>query len=335
MRASRYFVLFYVAMAALPLLLLALTISYAFAFVSYLTPILLLLSLDLLVFGLLGLTEVLAGKKSPQSVRMGEVSKTVRLQENPDNAKKESVTVAIERFDPRLKEMQTQKYKVPVDRSTTVLDALISIKSKQDNALAVRYSCRMGICGSCGLVINGKPALACESGALACSKDNKITVTPMLGHPLLRDLVTDFDDFFEKHMKIEPGLYRVNNAEKLDAQNVYEQTTEQMAEFLPYSYCIMCGLCNDACPVVNSNPAFAGPQALAQTYRYLKDSRDQKGDARITPVDRLTGLWGCEYAGACSAVCPKGVDPASAIQLLKAESAKSYFHTEKKEQVQP
>ena len=81
----------------------------------------------------------------------------------------------------------------------------------------------------------------------------------------------------------------------------------------------MCALCIDACPVTNTNPDFVGPQALSQVYRYHKDSRDQEGQKRLDYVDTLTGAWGCEYAGACSKVCPKGVDPAAAIQMLKAE----------------
>jgi succinate dehydrogenase / fumarate reductase iron-sulfur subunit len=141
----------------------------------------------------------------------------------------------------------------------------------------------------------------------------------MQGHPLLKDLATDFDDFFEKHMSVQPRLYRIDAKEQYAAKKEYHQTREEVDRFLPYSYCIMCGLCEDACPRVNTNPNFKGPQALAKEYRYYADSRDQLGKKRLLDADRLDGVWGCEFAGACSKVCPKGVDPAAAIQLLKTE----------------
>ncbi len=322
MRAPQPNVLIYVAMGALPLLLFILLLSSLFGAQAYAIPILSLIALDLVVFGLLGFMEVFAGPASRESIRYEKHLENVEPTQG-------YVEVAVDRFDASTKTMKAASYKVPADRFTTVLDALIEVKHTKDASLAVRYSCRMGICGSCGVVINGKPALACESGALACSKNGRITVGPMKAHPMLKDLVTDFREFFGKHSSVEPVLYRKDKKEQLSAKSVYDQKPDQISEFLPYSYCIMCGLCNDACPVVNTNAEFTGPQALAQTYRYLKDNRDQKGVERIKAVDRLSGLWGCEYAGACSAVCPKGVDPATAIQLLKAETAKSYLNSDK------
>ena len=87
----------------------------------------------------------------------------------------------------------------------------------------------------------------------------------------------------------------------------------------------MCGLCLDACPVANTTPEFTGPQALSQSYRYYNDSRDEMKEERLNVVDKLTGMWGCEFIGACSKACPKGVDPASAIQLLKTATAEEYI----------
>ena len=212
-------------------------------------------------------------------------------------------------------------YTVAADRFTTVLDALIHVKEKEDATLSMRYSCRMGICGSCAMVVNGKPSLACETNLLSLGTD-KVTVGPMEAHPLLRDLVTDFDDFFEKHRSVMPWLVRKDEKEKFRPEAEYRQTSREVDYYLPFSYCIKCGLCVDACPVSNVNASYAGPQALAQAYRYNSDSRDQGEKERLEKLDTLDGAWGCEFLGACSVVCPKGVDPALAIQLLKLDLMK-------------
>lgn len=230
--------------------------------------------------------------------------------------------LSVKRFDPAQNAFVTDEFSVKVDRYSSVLDALLSIKHNQDSTLSMRYSCRMGICGSCGMVINGKPALACETNALASAKGGRIEVGPMEGHPLIRDLVTDFGDFFSRHISVSPHLYRKDADEKYRAEKEYSQSRQQLSEFLPFSYCIMCGLCVDACPVVNTNPGFIGPQALSQAQRYFADSRDEMKEGRLDMVDKLFYVWDCEFAGACSVVCPKGVDPAFAIQLLKLELVK-------------
>lgn len=228
----------------------------------------------------------------------------------------EQVELRVKRFDPETKSFRVVSYRVEADRFTTVLGALISIKEKQDPTLSFRYSCRMGICGSCGMVINGKPRLACETNILKeCGKT--VEVEPMQAHPIIRDLACDFDAFFSKHRSVRPWLIRKDRQEKFRAEKEYVQTSRQVDEYLPFSYCIKCGLCVDACAVSNLNPAFLGPQALAQAYRYIADSRDQGLDVRVQAVDSFEGVWGCEFLGSCSKVCPKGVDPSLAIQLLK------------------
>ncbi|MEM3267845.1 MAG: succinate dehydrogenase iron-sulfur subunit, partial [Conexivisphaerales archaeon] len=210
------------------------------------------------------------------------------------------------------------QYSVRADKYTTVLDALIKVKEIQDPTLSVRYSCRMGICGSCGMVINGKPRLACETHLFSLSTE-EVQIGPMEGHPILKDLVVDMDDFFEKHRQVLPWLYREDMKEKFSAEQEHKQERSELDYYLPFSYCIKCGLCVDACPVSNTNKDFLGPQALAQAYRYNSDSRDQGEKLRLEKLDTFDGSWGCEYAGACSVVCPKGVDPALAIQLLKLD----------------
>jgi len=227
----------------------------------------------------------------------------------------------VKRLDVSTRAFVQKSYTVEADRFTSVLDLLISVKEKQDHSLSMRYSCNMGICGSCGMVINGKPRLACETNVFSLGSST-VTVGPMEAHPLLKDLVTDFDEFFSKHRSAKPWLVRKDRAEQLTAEKEYHQTRNQVDFFLDFAQCIKCGLCVDACPVSNTNPHFIGPQALGQAYRYNSDSRDQGEADRLDHLDTMDGVWGCEFAGACSEVCPKGVDPALTIQQMKIDLMK-------------
>ena len=229
-----------------------------------------------------------------------------------------TIHLQAKRFDPVAQAFTSTDYETQADHFTSVLDLLVTVKERQDPTLSFRYSCNMGICGSCGMVINGRPRLACETNVFSLHSQ-LITVSPMEAHPLLRDLVTDFDDFFAKHASLTPWLVRRDAQEKFQAEKEYLQTRSQVDNFLNFAHCISCGLCVDACPVNNTNPHFVGPQALSQAYRYNSDSRDQGERERLESMDTMDGVWGCEYAGACSKVCPKGVDPALTIQRLKLD----------------
>jgi len=229
-----------------------------------------------------------------------------------------AITLVVRKYDPQMRDFTVARHEVQADRFTSVLDALITVKERADHTLAMRYSCNMGICGSCGMVINGRPRLACETNLFSLGTD-EVRVSPLEGHPLLKGLVTDFDEFFDRHRALKPWLVRKDPEEKFTAQKEYHQTQKQVDRFLNFAHCIECGLCVDACPVSNTNVHFIGPQALSQAYRYNADSRDQGERQRLEAMDTMDGLWGCEYAGACSQVCPKGVDPALSIQLLKLD----------------
>jgi len=209
-----------------------------------------------------------------------------------------------------------QHYEIPFEPGMTVLSALLYAKEMLDHSIAIRYSCRMACCGSCGMLINDVPKLACYT-QLTEYPDLRITVAPLSHYPLVRDLVTDFDGFFEKHLSIKPFIIRADVAEQETSESEYGQTAEQLDDFLQFSHCIKCGLCNAACPTMANDSAFVGPQALAQAYRYVADSRDEGGVMRLGLVDEEHGVWRCHFAGSCSHVCPKGVDPALAIQRLR------------------
>jgi succinate dehydrogenase / fumarate reductase iron-sulfur subunit len=208
-------------------------------------------------------------------------------------------------------------FEIPFETGMTVLSALLYAKEKIDHSIAIRYSCRMASCGSCGMKINGIPKLACYTQVTEYSTRTTITVEPLDHYPLVRDLVTDFDGFFQIHKSIRPFLIRRNTREQETSESEYKQNAKELDDFLQFSYCIKCGLCNTACPTLATDPLFTGPQALAQAYRYSADSRDEGQSHRIEIIDTEHGVWRCHFAGACSFVCPKGVDPALGIQHLK------------------
>ncbi|MEN3047752.1 MAG: succinate dehydrogenase iron-sulfur subunit [Candidatus Caldarchaeales archaeon] len=230
-----------------------------------------------------------------------------------------SVRLTVYRFDPTSGERpRYATYEVPYRSGMTVLDTLLYVKERLDHTLAVRYSCRMGICGSCGMTVNGLPRLACYTQVKEVGR--RIKVEPLKNHPLVRDLVTDFTDFFRKHKSVKPWLIRTDREEQESPTKQYTQSDAELERYIQFSYCIACGLCYAACPVVTALPEFPGPQALASLYRFLADTRDHGRKERLRIVDEAVGLWRCHFAGSCSQVCPKGVDPALAIQLLRREA---------------
>ena len=210
-------------------------------------------------------------------------------------------------------------YRVPFAKGLTVLDALLWVKENVDSGIAFRYSCRMGICGSCGMLINGVPRLACETQVADLETDS-IEVGPLPNFPVIRDVATDFTDFFSHHNRVKPYLIRKENGSSVAVEEEFRQTEEEKLRYYQFTMCIMCGLCDAACPIVAMDHGFLGPQALAQAYRFTIDSRDRGWADRAPVVDSPHGCFRCELAGSCSAVCPKGVDPGLGVQLLKRET---------------
>lgn len=175
----------------------------------------------------------------------------------------------------------------------------------------------MASCGSCGMKINGIPKLACYT-KISELEGNTITCEPLSNFPHIRDLVTDFSQFFEHHKEMAPFIHN-NNADIRDENKLseFKQTPQDVDNYLQFSYCIKCGLCYSACPTVATDTKFPGPQALSQAYRYYADTRDHLSNRRLNAVDEKHGIWRCHFAGSCSTVCPKGVDPALGIQFLR------------------
>ena len=241
------------------------------------------------------------------------------------------VTYKVQRYNPENgSETSLQEFSVPASRGMTILDGLIYIKENIDSTLTFRTSCRMGICGSCGVLINGYPHLACHT-QIEEFESGTITVKPLPNHPIIKDLVVDLSPMFEKHKSIKPYLIRDDKKEMADPTREYSQYSQELDEFEQFSYCIKCGICVAACPTSASDAVFLGPQAMAQCYHYSVDTRDGGAHERFAVAESDHGVWRCHLAGACSEACPKGVDPALSIQLLKKQLASEALGIRKKQ----
>jgi fumarate reductase iron-sulfur subunit len=227
----------------------------------------------------------------------------------------ETIALEILRYDPEADDMpHLQAYTVPYRDDWVVLDALTLIKEEIDATLSFRWSCHMAVCGSCGVMVNGEPELACHA-FLRDYRGAKVTVEPLEHFPIERDLVVVMDDVMAKLSSVRP--YLITDASRPLDDGEYLQTPAQLQRFAPFAQCINCMLCYAACPQSQLNDSFVGPAALTLAQRYNLDSRDRGEYQRAEVVASNDGIWQCSLVGACSQVCPKGVDPAAAIQQAK------------------
>ncbi|MBS7632081.1 succinate dehydrogenase iron-sulfur subunit [Candidatus Bathyarchaeota archaeon] len=217
------------------------------------------------------------------------------------------VELTISRFDPETGKHYTSSYKVPVRKGTTLLEALMYIKDNLDGTLTFRHSCRMGICGSCAVNVNGKPMLACYTQVLDL-KENRLLIEPLSNMRVIKDLVVDIDPFFEKLMKIKN--YLVKPEAEFQKPHEFLQSPEDLKKFWDLTLCIKCSICYSACPAT-IDERFLGPASLTANYRFIADSRDQGGSERLKPM--ADNIWLCTQCNSCTLFCPKLVGCANAI----------------------
>ncbi len=206
---------------------------------------------------------------------------------------------------------QFQTYELAVDRQMSVLEALWKIQDEQDPSLAFRYSCRGAICGSCGMSINGKLNLACRVQLQALPTE-RVVLEPLPGLEVLKDLVVEMGPFWEKYERIRPWLHA-----EISAAEESRMTEAQRERIDQYVQCILCGICYSACPVIQFDPAFTGPAALAKLQRFLADTRDHRGGGTFQREDSEQGVWGCHTIMKCVVACPKDVRPADGIRAVR------------------
>jgi fumarate reductase iron-sulfur subunit len=241
----------------------------------------------------------------------------------PADTSSRTITIECLRYDPEVDARpRFQSWQVPFQHDTSVLQGLQYIKDHLDGSLTFRWSCRMAICGSCGLMVNGVPELSCHT-FLRDYFPKTLRIEPLDHFPIIRDLVIDQTDFLNKLESVRP--YLIPKEDRELSAGVHRQTPTQMDRYYNYAQCINCLLCYAACPQYGLNAGFTGPAALALLHRYNADSRDQGWPARSGIVNAEEGVWACTLVGSCSEVCPKSVDPAHAIDQNKASSTIDYF----------
>ncbi len=235
----------------------------------------------------------------------------------------DTIALEVTRYRPEQEtEPTVQEYEVPMTQDWVILDALNYIKDEVDGSLSYRWSCRMGICGSCGMMVNGEPKLTCAT-FLSEYAPGPVRIEPLKNFPIIRDLTIEMSDFMTKLKEVKPWIIRED--EKPIEEGEYLQTPEELDSYKQFSMCINCMLCYSACPVYGLDDAFSGPAAIALAQRYNMDARDQGAAERLGILSEHEGIWGCTFVGECTKVCPKDVDPAGAIQQYKVTATTEWF----------
>jgi succinate dehydrogenase / fumarate reductase iron-sulfur subunit len=224
------------------------------------------------------------------------------------------VTVKILRYNPEVAdEPRWESYQVTAEPTDRVLDALHKVKWDLDGSLTFRRSCAHGVCGSDAMRINGKNRLACKTLLKDVNPSQPITVEPIKGLPVLKDLVVDMEPFFEAFRSIKPFLIaddRVPTRERL-------QSAEDRERFDDTTKCIMCAACTTSCPVFWNDESYFGPQAIVMAHRFIFDSRDTGADERLEILNEKEGVWRCRTTFNCTDACPRGIEVTKAIQEVK------------------
>ena len=208
----------------------------------------------------------------------------------------------------------TREYQVPIDQRMTVLDALFQIQREQDSSLSFRCSCRVGMCGTCAMLINWQPRLACQTRVETLECDT-IVVEPLAHLPVIKDLIVSLEPFFDKWKQIRPALHPARPNDKTLA------VVPPKSEFGQQAHrkwdCITCGACYSACGLVGTNDGYVGPAAINKAMLRLLDPRDNAVDDRLRVLNSEEGVWRCHTQFNCVAACPKGINLTDSIMRMK------------------
>jgi len=248
----------------------------------------------------------------------------------------------IKRFDPGTGIDSFDTFEVEQTPGMTVLDALFHVQDTMDDSLAFRYSCRGAVCGSCAMLIDKLPRLACrtqvadllsgtDSPALKpfpaldpivpLNPAEEVLIEPLPHLPVLKDLVVDMEDFFRKYRTIQP-VFRPEGEEPGKERTMEPADVTKLEMF---TNCILCASCYGSCPVDAEDAGYLGPAALAKLYRFHIDPREGDDISRLLLAHAPEGWWACEFHGNCRTVCPKGVPPIFAIGKARRELESSGF----------
>jgi len=222
-------------------------------------------------------------------------------------------TFKIKRFNPdKDKKPHYEEYRVELEQTDRVLDGLNEIKWRQDGTLTYRRSCAHGVCGSDAMRINGRNRLACK--VLIKDLPDHVTIEPMLGFTVIKDLVVDLEPFFEKYRSIAPYLINDSPAPH-DAERL--QSPEDRAKYDDGTRCILCAACTTSCPPFWANKEFVGPAAIVNAHRFIFDSRDEGAEERLAVLNTRNGVWRCRTVFNCTDACPRDIEITRAIEDVK------------------
>jgi succinate dehydrogenase / fumarate reductase iron-sulfur subunit len=213
-----------------------------------------------------------------------------------------------------------ETFQVETRKGMNLLEALLKIQDEQDGTLALRYSCRGAVCGSCAMKVDGNVVLACRTH-VEDLLEKTVLIEPLPYFTVIRDLVVDLSTFFKHYREIEPYLHGKPNPPQLE----YLMMEDKRKEIDPYIQCILCGICFGVCPTFKRDNQFLGPAMLAKAYRFFADSRDMRFKGLLKKVNDQKGVWGCNTVFQCVRVCPKEVPPTHAIVKMRREILKSRF----------
>src|SRR3954470_20234007 len=231
------------------------------------------------------------------------------------------VGLKVWRYNSQSGERELREYEISAPEEATLLDCLDIVKDQHDGTLAYRKSCRMMICGSCGMRMDGAAVLACQTRMYDVAQAGRVPVISAMGNlPIVKDLVVDMGPFWEKFRSVDPYL-QPGYEEPPDGKE-YRISQQRMNAIHKEALCINCGCCVSECNAMEADPDFLGPQALAKGMRFVGDPRDAATVERLEDYNSENGIWECTRCYFCNERCPKGVDPRDAIAKLGAESMK-------------
>ena len=233
------------------------------------------------------------------------------------------LTVKIRRYNPESgAPPRLETFKVEREERMNVLDVLSKIQSSLDPSLAFRHSCRVGMCGTCAMRVNGRNRWTCRTSVDAFSNDI-LVIEPLPHYPVIRDLVVDMHPFFDDQRKIIPQFIPAKT-DREDFAKISGNSRERR-EIDQHIECITCGSCYGECSLVETNKDYVGPAAINRAFTLVADSRDGAANARIDIINNHSGVWGCHTQFNCTEVCPVGISPTRAIQKLKRKEVLRAF----------
>ena len=233
-----------------------------------------------------------------------------------------TVTLRIARYNPEVDSApHWEEYQVTSHATDRVLDALHQIKWEQDGSLSFRRSCAHGVCGSDAMRINGRNRLACKTLIKDVNPDKPITVEPIKGLPVEKDLIVDMEPFFDAYREVMPFLITSGNEPTRERL----QSAADRARFDDTTKCILCAACTSSCPVFWNDGQYFGPAAIVNAHRFIFDSRDEGAAQRLEVLNDKEGVWRCRTTFNCTDACPRGIQVTQAIQEVKRALLTSRF----------